>query len=177
MTRTLFDIGDDLRALANLMDECDADALSPEVDAALSHWFAELAADEGRKLDGYVGLIRTFEMEASAAKAEAEQYAMKARTRENRIARLKDRLKGYLEATGRKKVETETKRVLAIQANGGVQKLSIVSGVKPEDVPPEFQKVTVEIDTNRVREALSGTDPLAIDFAWLEPRGTSLRIR
>lgn len=174
MTRSLFDISDDLRALALLMDECDAE-LTRETSEALDEWFAELSQGEAVKLDGYVGLIKQNEMEAAAAKAEAEQYAMKARARENRVRWLKERVKGYLEATGRTKVQTATNRTIAIQANGGVQKLSIAPGINPENVPAEFQVVTVTFNNDRIREALDGADKPV--WAKLEPRGTSLRIR
>lgn len=174
MTRTLFAIGDDLQALANLMDECEAE-LGPEVDAALTAWFNELAGDEAVKLDGYVGLIRTWEMESAAAKAEADQYAMKARTRDNRVARLKERMKEYLDFTGRKKVETATKRTIAIQANGGAVPVEYLTNEPCDVLPPDMVIVTRRPDTDAVRKALAegSTFPGIV----LGTRGTHLRIR
>lgn len=171
--RTLFNIGDDLRALADLMDECEE--LSPEVDAAITAWFNELSADEAAKLDGYVGLIRTWEMEAAAAYAEAEQYEAKARVRANRAARLKDRLKWYLESTGRKKVETATKRTIAIQANGGPVPVMLADSIDPSTIPDDLAIVRRTIDTEAVRQFLLAGGTL--DFAALGFRGTHLRIR
>lgn len=174
MTRTLFDLSDDLRALAALMDECDAE-LTRETSEALDEWFAELAADEARKLDGYVGLIKQNEMEAAAAKAEAEQYAMKARARENRVRWLKERVKGYLEATGRTKVTTATNRTIAIQANGGHAPILLPESLDPNTIPDEFAIVRRTPDLDKIREHLTAGGSLP--FAALGDRGRHLRIR
>lgn len=175
---TLFNIGDDLRALAALMSECD-DELSREASEAFDDWFGELSGNEAAKLDGYVGLIKTLEMEAAAAKAEAEQYTMKARSRENRAKWLKERVKGYLEATGRTKVETATKRTIAIQANGGALPVDY-TGIGGESnatavLPKEMVIVTRRPDTDAVRKALQ--DGAEIPGITLGTRGTHLRIR
>lgn len=171
---TLFEIGEDMRALLAIMDECDEE-LTPDVDAALDQWFKELSNGEAAKLDGYVNLIKTLEMEATAAIAEAEQYEMKARVRKNRVARLKDRVKEHLEATGRKKVETATKRTIAIQANGGVIPVKIAEGTDPASIPDEFAIVTRAPNLDAIREKLKTGESLP--FATLGERGTHLRIR
>jgi len=171
---TLFDIGEDLRALALLMDECD-DELSREATEAFDEWFAELSKNEATKLDGYVGLIKTLEMEATAATAEAEQYLMKARVRKSRVKWLKERIKGYLETTERKKVETATKRTIAIQANGGALPVLLDESIDPASIPDEFIVVSRTPNTARIWEHLSAGGSLP--FATLGVRGTHLRIR
>jgi hypothetical protein len=174
MNSTLYEIGDDLRALANLMDECDAE-LTPEVDAALSAWFAELSGNEAAKLDAYVNLIRIKKMEAAQAREEAEQYLMKARSRENAQGRLEQRLKGYLEYTGRKKIETATKRVIAIQANGGSTPIRIADNLDVNTVPDDLVVVRRTVNLDAVRDVLKGG--AVLDWATLGERGTHLRIR
>jgi len=172
---TLFDIGADLLALNDLFEEVGGELGSPETEAAFDAWAKTLVADEGKKLDGYCGLIRTLEGEAAVAKAEAEQYAMKARTRENRVKWLKDRMKQHLELTGRTKVQTATGRTVTIQANGGKLPLLITEGTDPTKIPTEFQRVKIEIDNEKVREHLEAGGPL--EFAAIGPRGSHLRIR
>jgi hypothetical protein len=174
MKRTLYDIGDDIRALMDLMDE-QGPELAPEVDAALSIWFAELESDEARKLDGCTGMIRQWEMEAAACRAEADQWSMKARHREGNISRMKDRLKGYIEASGRKKVETASGRVLAVQANGGKVPVILAEPLDPA-ILPDHLAITRRIpDTDAIRAALESGEPLA--FAHLAARGSHLRVR
>jgi len=156
------------------MNECD-DELSREASEAFDEWFGELSKNEAAKLDGYVGLIKTLEMEAAAAKAEAEQYTMKARSRENRAKWLKERVKGYLEATGRTKVETATKRTIAIQANGGAVPVMLMDSIDPASIPDEFAVVRRTPNTEAIREYLAAGGQLP--FASLGVRGTHLRIR
>ncbi len=175
MTRPLFEIMPDLLALNELFEAEGGELGSPEIEAAFVEWTTTLASEEGVKLDGYCGLIRTLEGEEAVAKAEAEQFAMKARARANRVKWLKERMRQYLEMTGRSKAGTATGRTIAIQANGGKQPLFINPTTDPKTLPVEYQRVRVEVDTDAVREALDGGADLP--FAKLESRGSHLRIR
>lgn len=172
---TLFQLGDDIRALDDLIEELGGDVSDPQVEAAWLAMAEQLTTDEAAKLDGYVNYIRTLEMEAVAAKAEAEQYAMKARTRENRVKWIKERLKQHLEATGRTKAETATKRAIAIQANGGKPPLILVDNLDPATLPDHLVIIRRTPDTDAIRAALEAGEPLP--FASLGCRGTHLRIR
>jgi hypothetical protein len=171
----LFHLTDDIRALDALIEELGGELGSPEVAAAWEAMVRELQQDEGVKLDSYVNWIRSLEMEASAAKAEAEQYAMKARVRENRISWLKANLKAHLEATGRAKVLTATKRTLAIQANGGNVPVIKADSIDPAAVPDDLVIIRREIDWEAVRKLL--LEGATLPFASLGERGSHLRIR
>lgn len=170
----LFDIGEDLMALSDLLDESGGE-ITPENEPIFDAFFAELQNDQALKLDGYVGLIKTIEGEAAVAKATAEQFQMKARTRENSVKRLKDRIKLFMENTRQQKATSAKGFVLAIQNNGGKTPLDIDESTRPESVPEKFQRVTVTIDADKVREALEAGEELS--FARLQPRGSHLRIR
>lgn len=174
MTRTLFEIGDDLRALALLMNDCDAE-LTRETSEALDEWFAELARDEAHKLDGYVGLIRTLEMEEAKAKEEAERFLMAARVRGNNVRRLKDRVKDYIAASGRTKVVTAAGRTLAVTGNGGHAPILLPESLDPASIPDEFAIVRRTPDIDAIREHLTAGGSLP--FATLGSRGNHLRIR
>ncbi len=179
MPRPLFDITQDLVQLNDLLDDIEGDTSRwGEMEPAITAWMDGLAVEEDTKLDSYVHLVKQLEMEAAAAKAEAEQYAMKARTRENRAKWLKERLKLHLEATGRTKVETRAKRVIAIQKNGGKAPLVLDANVELDVLAlsrPALVKTTLSLNTEAVREALEEGEKL--DFAFLSPVGTHLRIR
>ena len=114
-------------------------------------------------------------MEASAARAEAEQYAMMAKTRENAVGRIKERIKWYLESTERKAIETTSGKKFAIQSNGGKQALKLADSIDLDAVPAELVRVVRTIDTDAVRDAIGAGQ--AFDWATLEPRGTHLRIK
>lgn len=174
-TRRLFDIGADLQAWHNLLDETGGDISDPAVAAAIEAWFAEVARDEAVKLDGYCNLIKLLDSEAAVARAEAEEYAKRAQVRENRVKWLKNRMKDYLTATGRTKAQTATGRTVAVQKNGGKLPLAIDAAATPETVPVEYVRVVQSINTEAVRAALEAGQELA--FAKLMPADYHLRIR
>lgn len=175
MAQTLFGIGDDLLALEQLIEECEGDISDPKADAAITAWLSEIGASQALKVDGYINLIKRWDMQRAAAKAEAEQYRKMAQVRENRIDRLKQRLKEHMEQTHQVKIETISGRTVAIQNNGGVVPMEVSPYVDPKLIPQRFQRVVVELDTQLVRAALTAGETLT--FAKLGQRGTQLRIR
>ncbi len=172
--RPLFDLPADLVALHDLMSETGGE-FDDAGFALLDKWFAEIATEEGVKLDNYVGLIRMYEMQEAAAKEEMERWQLTARVRGNGHKRLKERLKLYLEMTRRKKVVTAAGRTLAIQNNGGILPLIVTENLDPASVPAEFQRVKVEIDNAAVRKALDAER--VVGFAAYGPRGERLVIK
>jgi hypothetical protein len=172
--RTLFDISSDLLALDALLEEIGGDVSDPTVAATIDAWFSELAYDESRKLESWVGYVRQLEMEAAAAREESERFLVKARVRESRMAWLKDRMKAYLESSGRTKVTTEAGRTLMVQKNGGKAPLTL-EPVDLDAVPVELVRVRRELDMEAVRSALEAGQRLA--FASLAERGTHLRVK
>jgi hypothetical protein len=194
--RSLFDIGDDMNAIVALIEEREGDISDPDVQAAISLWMEESKADLSKKVDGYINLIKKWDMEAAAAKAEAEQYTQTRKVRETRVKSLKDRLKLFMELGGLAKIETDTGRTVAVQNNGGLEpmlvdeekvanELSRFDGaVIPSKVNSvgfpvtgfsSFIKVTLSLDNEKVREHLKAGGKLT--FASLQERGRQLRIR
>jgi len=172
---TLFQISDDLRALADLVNDYEGDIDDPAVTPAFDAWFAELEAAQATKLDGYVGLIRQWEMEEAASKEEAERWAKRASVRANRVQRLKARLMDYMTLTGQPKLTTAEGRTIAVQNNGGVLPI-IPAGWEQNvdlDAYPQFSKRV--LDPKAVRDALA--DGKEVPFAALGDRGSHVRIR
>jgi len=91
------------------------------------------------------------------------------------VKRLKNRLKDYLEFTGRTKAHTETGRTITVQANGGALPVITPPDIDIRGVPEQFVKVIRSLDLDAVREELkSGAE---LPFAQLGQRGTHLRIK
>lgn len=172
--QTLFDIGNDLLAIDNLLDETGGELTNPDAEAAITAWFAELAQAESTKLTGYVGYIRQLDMEAEAARQFANHFAAKAQSRENRVKWLKGKMKDYLEYTGRKKAVTSDGQTVAVQKNGGKQPIEH-DPIDVNQLPDRFVKVVKQSDNDAIRNALESGETL--DFARLMPVGTHLRIR
>lgn len=172
--RTLLEIGDDLQALDDLLDEC-GEEITPEVEEAFASLFNAVAAEEAAKLDGCVNYLRRLEGEVSLARAEQDQYAQHARARENRIARFKRFLMEYLQRSGRTKATTATGRTVAVQQNGGKPPVRLVDGIDPATVPDHLVKRVLDLDA--IRRGLEEGDPDAKAIAMLDARGSHVRIR
>ena len=72
---TLLAIADDLVAFRQLLEEAAADddgELTPEADAALESWFAELGHQRDAKLDAYCALIREWTLRAAARRSDVK---------------------------------------------------------------------------------------------------------
>lgn len=174
---TLFEISEELTRVYSLIQD------DGEIGEEIEKWLATLQEQEAEKLDGYIHLIRRLELEASVAKAEADQYAeeanrfaMRAQTRESKIKQLKNHMKLHLFETGRDRAETKSGRVLRVQKNGG--KLAPdIDPVDPEKLPSQFEKfirVVKTLDRDAIEEALVQGQELP--FARFPERGTHLRI-
>jgi hypothetical protein len=171
--RTLLDISDDLMAINDLLFESGGDISDPAVAEAIDEWFAEIEADEERKVGNYIGLIREKELRCSAITEEKERFAKLATALGNSAKGLKERLKYYMQLVSKNKIETPRGNA-SVCGNGGKTPLLIVD-IAAESVPPRFQKITLTIDHDIVRNALEAGEKL--EWASLEERGTHLRIK
>jgi len=168
MNRTLIDIGQDLHALDELMEECEGEI----VDAALEEWFNSLGAERDDKIDRYCFLIDDLTKSAERHKADAAAYSKWAQTDENKAKRLKKRLQEFFDAHGIKKIETAHYKP-NVRGNGGVMPLDLAPDLNPKKLPEEFQIVQPNVDA--IREYLEAGEEL--EYATLLPRGQHLRLR
>ena len=121
------------------------------------------------KADGYAKIIKELEARAKAREEEAKRLTNSKKILENRINYLKQNLFNAMKQTGKTKFATNLFN-FSIVGNGGKQALTING-----DVPEEYTKTKIENDTDKIRQALEAGKILP--FAYLEPRGESLRIR
>jgi hypothetical protein len=173
---TLFQIGDEIRALHDLLTECEGELPDAEAEAAIDGWLAETEGDLFKKVDGYCGLIRELEARSEAREIEAKRLMALAGADGNQAKRLKDRLKAFFEISGIKKLETPRFRV-SVQANGGQLPLII-----PDDwdddaasAPEAFQRRVIVLDTVAIRTAICNGEET--HGACLGERGNHLRIK
>lgn len=176
MKRTLFEISDDLLSLSNILDEVGGDITDEQAEAAIDGWLAELGAERDQKLDGYAYLITELQARGNALGEESARLAAAAKAQANQAARLKARLKMFMEVQGLAKITTPA-HTLAIQTNGGKAPLILPElwRDEPAAAPEAFHRHRIELDTDAIRAALeSGTE---IDGCAIGQRGTQLRIR
>lgn len=195
MSKTLWEIGDDLRALDDLLYEVGGDVSEAEAEAAIDEWLTETRRAEADKVDAYAALIKTFEARAKAKKAEARHLQDRARIEENAAKNMKERMKLYLEAKGERKVDGNL-HGFTVAGTGGRAPVDI-DDVDARELPTPYrrarmvllhptdetldaledqcQRLDVEPDKDAIREALEAGEDLP--FARLGERGTHLRVR
>lgn len=123
------------------------------------------------KADGYVAVIDKLNSEAAVRKQMADKLAKAAKELENHASRMKDRLKYCMESMGKTELKSRY-FTFKICGNGGKQPLKYVEGV---EIPQSYMKVIVDVDNDKVRKTLETGEKLP--FAYLEERGTHLRIK
>lgn len=171
---TIFAIGQDLLALDELLTEAGGE-VTPETEAAIDGWFAELMADQAKKLDGCVWYLKQLESNEAAAKAVVDQFQMHARVEANKRSRLRDRVRDFLIATNQLKAETTSGFKLAVQKNGGKTPMEIDPDAT---IPAEYLvQPPPHPDMDKIYAALK--DGQELPFAKLCPEkvGCHLRIR
>ena len=146
------------------------------VEDALFEYFVANEETTNIKIDGYVGLIREFELRAAARKQEADRVSKLAKADANKVDALKYRLKNFLEFTKQSKVAT-LHHSISIANNGGRLALLLdpIYAEEPEKLPAQFQKVVIAPNNDAIRKVLE--DGGELPFATLGERGTSLRIK
>jgi hypothetical protein len=173
---TLFQIGDEISALHDLLTECGGELPDGEAEAAIDGWLAETNAGLETKVNKICWLIREFEGRADVLEVEAKRLMALAGADGNQAKRLKARLKAFFEICGMSKLQTEHFK-LAIAANGGVLPLVVPQEWErdPAEAPEAFQKRVLELDRTAIKEAIRNEEET--HGAFLGERGTQLRIR
>lgn len=168
--RTLFNISDDLEKLNELLDEIGDDTQQQEL---IQEWFEQLGEERDRKLDAYAALIAEMQTRAEVRKAEAKRMLELATSDESRAKILKDKLKWFFEKHQLKTLETARYKLSV--AKNSTRPLIVNPNAAIAQLPEEYKKVSVELDTAAVREALK--QGVELSFAHLGEAGTHIRIR
>jgi hypothetical protein len=141
--RSLNSITQDMHLLEALLEECED---PDEMQLLLNTFFA---TDHARleKLDSYAGLIGQMEARIAFRKSESQRLADLARTDENKVKSLKERLKQYFVAEGiDKPVQTPHYRISLVN-NGG--KLPVIIE-DPMAVPLSYQARDICVEAERM---------------------------
>jgi len=173
--KSLFEIGADMLAIDAMLEETGGELATPEIEQAITAWIEELAVNEATKLSNYVSYIRQLEMEAETAKQFAQHFQAKAKTRENRIKWLKEKMRDYLQMTGRKEAHTADGEKVCVQKNGGATTIHYDELIDVEAIDQKWIKIIKKLDEDKVKAALKEGEP--VPFAHYLPVGYHLRIR
>jgi hypothetical protein len=155
--RSLYEIGDDLSALEEMLTDLDGEIPEGEIGAALEEWFDQLGAERDEKIRRYCALIEMMGFAAEACEEEVRRLGKLKRANENGAKRLKDRLKAFFEQHGIQKLDLQIFKP-RIQTNSGAPLIVPAQWQnEPASAPEAFHKVTVELNTLAIREALTLT--------------------
>lgn len=95
---------------ANIMEEISSmlsipdEELTPEQQAVMAEYLAELAEQEEAKIDGFVSFLRAEQAKANWKKEEAKRLNSAAKAIENKLERFKEYYRGIMTAHGVKKI-------------------------------------------------------------------------
>lgn len=124
------------------------------------------------KADNYAKLLRIMSSDVEALKKEEERIVTRRRSIEARAQRMKCYLQANLEFIGKTKFKTALFS-FCVAANGGKQPLTITDNL--DEIPGKYLIPQPPVpDKEKIRELLESKE---VEWAHLEPRGKSLRIR
>lgn len=162
----LYELTEQYKALEDL-------SYDPEVDEQVYRDTMEgLWGEIEEKADGYAKIIAGMRYDIEALKAEEERINARRKALEQRSKWLKDNLEANMREIGKLKFKTELFS-FNIQKNGGLQPL-VIDGVL-DDIPGRFLIPQPPVPNNEAIRSLLAEKQ--VDWAHLEPRGESLRIR
>jgi outer membrane murein-binding lipoprotein Lpp len=178
MTRTLFDITNDLQALDDLLSEMDGDVSEGDAEVAIDKWLTQLGEERDNKLNAYAYLIKSLDAQTDALKSEMDRLRARRNATENKIAKLKERLQFHLETSGTEKIKTDL-FTFAVQKSGGKPKvvLSDYYLEHPVELPEGMRRVKFEADLEAIREAIENDPENNKVFGYIAEPGRHLRIR
>lgn len=124
------------------------------------------------KAEAYGFMILNVEGDIKCIKEEEARLAKRRKTLENKKDAMKNNLYLAMKTVGRKEIKTPLFS-FNIQKNGG--KRALVLDVEPDQLPEEFQKITVSANNDALRELLGEAEACA--YCHLAEQGEGLRIR
>lgn len=157
----LFEIVDEFAELYQLMvDGADEETVNGTLDS--------LNAELEVKSAGYVAVINQLDMEQKKADELARKYSEIRDARKNAVKKMKERLLIAMAALEKTEMPAGD-FTIKVKKNGGVQPLKITG-----EVPENMTKITVENDTDKIREFLKDHE---CDWAHLAERGQHIEIK
>lgn len=162
---TLYDIVGEYMELYSLLSDTEVE------EQTVLDTLEGIEGDLEVKAEGYVKIIKQLDSEKEAYKKESAFFDRKAKTIENNIKAMKERLCQAMILTKHddKAGLKAGNFTLKVQNNGGQQRLEITG-----EVPQNMTKVIIEPDNDKIRDFLKDHE---CEWAHLEPRGRHIIIK
>lgn len=163
---SLYDITGRALMLLSMADDADIE------EDVLKDTLEGIEGEYDDKIEAYCKVVKNLEADAKAIAEEMKRLQAKRKYLENNIDRMKKTMFDSLKLMEKTSAGGKILKA-SIQKNGG--KAPLVFDVDEEDVPIEFQKVSVEPNNEVIREALD--NGVELNFVHYGERGESLRIK
>lgn len=154
---TLYELTTEYQNLLELLEDGEA----PE--EAVSDTLEMVLADINDKAEGYGKVLKQMQADADALKAEKMRIAGKQSGIEKNIDRLRNAMLRAMQLTNQKSIKTP----LFSFSTRTTSKIFL--DVPEDQLPTEFQKVTVKADTKGIEKFMKDNAMLATTFAHFEP--------
>lgn len=154
---TLYELTNEYQDLLDLLEDGEA----PE--EAVNDTLSMILGDIEDKAEDYCKVMKQLQTDADALKAEKQRIAAKQSAIEKNIERMRSALLHAMLLTGLNKI----KKPLFTISTRTTQKVFL--DVPEEELPKEFQKVTVKADMKGLEEFMKDNAMLATSFAHFEP--------
>jgi hypothetical protein len=173
---TLFEISDELAAIAELLTANDGEITDDAAGRTLEAWFDQLSDARDAKIDDYCRLITMIRERAEARHREMMRIGTLADVDENTVQRLKAGLQRFMTEQGITKLETPLHK-LTVANNGGKAPLVVPEEWQedPANAPERYHRRVVKLDVEAIRADLLGGEE--VPGCAIGDRGTHLRIK
>lgn len=162
---SLFDIVGEFEQLYEMATSDEEQAEQVFIDTLDS-----LKGELTEKASGYVAVMNRLQMEQDKADEIVKRYTAIKNARKNAIQRMKDACMYACDALGVKEIDAGDVKI-RVKNNGGQLPLVID---KPENVPENMTKVTIEPDNDKIRKYLESN---ACEWAHLGERGKHIEVK
>ena len=167
MQKWLFDISARINALVDVLDEADDKSIEPDIKNALQGIYE---SDVPAAIEDGISYIKNQEAQVDAISAEIKRLQDLKKSRENRLARVRQGYTDFLIAVEKKKIETP-KGTMTVAAPTFS---TVIDSI--DELPDDYKRTTIKVEADKtaIKQAIQGGH--TVKGAHLEEK-ISIRIK
>lgn len=172
---SLFELTAEYKQLLFMLEDAE-DADDETVVEVIKDTLELLDGDIEAKADGIAYIIRELDADEEMLKKEEQRLRARRESIVRNRQRLKENLMEAMRLTGKEKFKTQFNS-FGIRKAGG--KAPLILDTAPENMPERFQKISIEADTDAIRDYLTWhqDDDIVFPYAHIGERSEYLSIR
>lgn len=159
---SMFELTNDYKRLLMMLEDAE-DADDETMQEVIKDTLELLDGDIEAKADQIAYIIRELDSDEEMLKKEEQRLRTKRESIVRNRQRLKENLMEAMRLTGKEKFKTKLNS-FGIRKAGG--KIPLILDTAPENMPERFQKISIEADTDAIRDYLLNKNNEGIDFPY-----------